>query len=202
MAYLDKTKTYYVGEPITYGSIYGYQKRRFPIYQTGQLASTSSPVGSVKEEKIIGVNGDTVGVMFYERNGWKKHGQQRFYHSIHALLEAVGGKLVDASVAAPLSPETGQAWSAPNFTTGSQPLEGPTLEQRVKALEDLISVQSHKLPDALTETLKPRVKKRKDTTKKAVAKGLALAAGISTTRRKVKASEPTTTVKRPRKTKA
>ncbi len=40
--------------------------------------------------------GEEVGRMYYERNGWRSHGQPRFYDSPEALILAFGGALARA----------------------------------------------------------------------------------------------------------
>ena len=100
---LNPETKYRLGDPVDYTSMYGYAKRRFPVYAMNDDGESS--VGSIKEEKIINENGDVEDVMFYERNGWKKSGQQRFYTSCEALVIACGGKFSERKVVAVEAPK-------------------------------------------------------------------------------------------------
>ena len=80
------------GEPVAYTSMYGYPKQRFPVAIVDGDGEPTK-IGWIKEEKIIGAGGKVVGLMYYERNGWRGHGQQRFYDSPEALIKEFGGTL-------------------------------------------------------------------------------------------------------------
>src|SRR5271165_6431605 len=88
----DKPLVILKGEPIEYTSMYGYWKQRFPVAIVDGDGEPTK-IGWIKEEKIIGAGGKVVGLMYYERNGWRGHGQQRFYDSPEALVTAFGGTL-------------------------------------------------------------------------------------------------------------
>ena len=46
----------------------------------------TSPIGFIKEEIVRGKDGAEVSCTYYERNGWRDHGQARFYDSPEALV--------------------------------------------------------------------------------------------------------------------
>ena len=96
---LNPEKTYRIGEPENYTSMYGYPKRRFTIYEVidGHVALGATCIGFVKEEKVIDEAGGVDHFMFYERNGWKTSGQQRFYTTVEALLRACGAEHIERS---------------------------------------------------------------------------------------------------------
>jgi len=91
MATLNENCKYRVGDVIEYGSIYGYQKNKFPVIDD----ASGSTVGHVKEELILGEDGEPVGRTYYTRDIYKKSGQKRFYSSPEALILACGGKLAN-----------------------------------------------------------------------------------------------------------
>jgi hypothetical protein len=57
---LESETVYTVGEPIPYDSIYGYDKRRFPILR----ADDGAVVGHAGEEIVKGVNGKRRAALF------------------------------------------------------------------------------------------------------------------------------------------
>ena len=67
-----------VGEPQQYGSIYGYQKFKFPVFKTEDPVSAA---GYVKEELILNGKGETVGKTYYTRSFSRPNGAKRFYDS-------------------------------------------------------------------------------------------------------------------------
>jgi hypothetical protein len=90
---------YHVGEVQPYQSIYGYPKRRRYVYRlkpgespegSGSWRNPGNCIGYVKEERIADENGNVVTTVFYEKNGWRKHGLVRFYASPEALLIGCG----------------------------------------------------------------------------------------------------------------
>jgi len=87
---LDSDKQYRVGDVKDYTSIYGYPKKMYPIIDV----ESDETVGHVKEEALVDADGERAVLMYYERNGWRKHGQLRFYTSIEACVKACGGTLV------------------------------------------------------------------------------------------------------------
>lgn len=87
-----------VGRPEEYTSIYGYQKNRLPVRVVNADGTDGETVGWIKEEVVPDENGNIRGRVYYERNGWKKQGQLRFYSSPAALLAAVGMELWDGTV--------------------------------------------------------------------------------------------------------
>ncbi len=91
---LNPEKVYRIGEPIDYTSMYHYPKRRFKIFVKTDGAQWDE-IGSVKEEKVIDEAGGVDHFMFYERNGWKACGQQRFYTTVEALLRACGAQTIE-----------------------------------------------------------------------------------------------------------
>ena len=82
------TGKFKIGEPITYGSIYGYQKRRFPVINDG-----GQVIGHAKEEIVLDGKGDEVSKSFYTRNLPRPHGAKRFYASPEDMVVAFGGKI-------------------------------------------------------------------------------------------------------------
>ena len=46
----------------------------------------TSPIGFIKEEIVRGKDGAEVSRTYYERNGWRDHGQARFYDKLEALV--------------------------------------------------------------------------------------------------------------------
>jgi hypothetical protein len=71
---------YSIGEPVQYGSIYHYQKWRFPVKdEAGQV------VGWCKQEKVVDENGEESGVTYYTRDLPKPYGAKRFYSSPQAI---------------------------------------------------------------------------------------------------------------------
>lgn len=88
---------YSIGEPVQYGSIYHYQKWRFPVKdEAGQV------VGWCKQEKVVDENGEESGVAYYTRDLPKPYGAKRFYSSPQALVIACGGT-IDRTAPNPLS---------------------------------------------------------------------------------------------------
>lgn len=85
---------YVIGEPIDYTSIYGYGKRRFPIFREGE----SSPAGHVKEELLLNGDGQEVGKAFCTRNLPRPNGAKRFYDSVESLVLAFGGEIARKKV--------------------------------------------------------------------------------------------------------
>ena len=86
-----------VGEPQQYGSIYGYQKFKFPVFKTEDPISAA---GYVKEELILNGKGETVGKTYYTRSFSRPNGAKRFYDSPELLVEAFGGT-IDRTVPKP-----------------------------------------------------------------------------------------------------
>lgn len=89
MTSLSSDKKYNIGDPVEYGSVYGYQKFKFPVIEE----TSGATVGYVKEEVILGEDGEPAGRTYYTRDICKQHGQKRFYTSPEALVLACGGKL-------------------------------------------------------------------------------------------------------------
>lgn len=88
-----KPQVYYQAAEVfsTYTSIYGYKKNRIEVTKhVGESDEEGIHAGSIKQEPVVGANGVVTGYVYYERNGWKKHGQLRFYATPDALLEAMG----------------------------------------------------------------------------------------------------------------
>ena len=81
---------YSVGEPVGYTSVYGYQKRKFPVFGEDQSAGA---IGYIKEEIILGDDGKEVAKTYYTRSSWRNHGQLRFFESPEALIIGYGGKI-------------------------------------------------------------------------------------------------------------
>ena len=48
--------------------------------------ATHALIGFIKEEIVRGKDGAEVSRTYYERNGWRDHGQARFYDSPEALM--------------------------------------------------------------------------------------------------------------------
>lgn len=77
--------------PEAYTSMYGYRKYRIWVDQVTETGSLmQSKIGWIKQEPLIGPNGDVVGSIYYERNGWRKSGHPRFFSTPEALMEAAG----------------------------------------------------------------------------------------------------------------
>ena len=89
--------TYKIGEPSDYSSIYGYQKRRFPVID----AASGNQVGYVKEEPVLNGDGTESTRMVYTRNISRPTNAKRFYASPEALVEAFGGKIYRTVVELP-----------------------------------------------------------------------------------------------------
>lgn len=84
---------YAVGDYEEYRSVYGYPKRYVMIHKVmpGEALSRSNIIGRVKEERVLGPDGNVVSVCFYTREDqWKRPGQARFFNSPEALLIACG----------------------------------------------------------------------------------------------------------------
>jgi hypothetical protein len=79
-------------KPVHYTSIYGYPKDRIPVFKQSD-AKQASPIGFIKEEIVRDGDGGEVSRTYYERNGWREHGQPRFFASPEALVLRFGGKL-------------------------------------------------------------------------------------------------------------
>ena len=79
-------------KPVHYTSMYGYPKDRIPVYRASDTEQTS-PIGFIKEEIVRGKDGAEVSRTYYERNGWRDHGQPRFFDSPEALILAFGGTI-------------------------------------------------------------------------------------------------------------
>jgi hypothetical protein len=94
---LDSTKKYRVGSAIAYTSMYGYPKNRFPVYEIGESGGEGQNVGEIKEERVIGADGQVATMCYYEKNRWRSHGKDRFYASCEALILAVGGTMYVAT---------------------------------------------------------------------------------------------------------
>jgi len=77
-----------VGQPVQYGSIYAYQKFKFPV-----LDESGARVGWAKQERIVDENGEESGVCYYTRDLPKPYGAKRFYSSPQALIIACGGQI-------------------------------------------------------------------------------------------------------------
>jgi len=79
---------YSVGQPVQYGSIYSYQKFKFPVRDEG-----GNIIGWAKQERVVDDNGEESGVCYYTRDLPKPHGAKRFYSSPQALIIACGGQI-------------------------------------------------------------------------------------------------------------
>jgi hypothetical protein len=100
-------------EPKEYVSMYGYSKRGFYVYLASDTEFDNA-IGFIKEERVIGVDGKTVGLAYYTRTGgWRNNGQERFFASPEALIIAFGGKLQPALVAKPRKKAVAKKAAAP-----------------------------------------------------------------------------------------
>ena len=78
-----------VGDAVVYGSIYGYQKNRFPVIRS----SDGATVGSVKEEIVLNGENQEVSRIYYSRSIIRPHGSKRFFDSVESLILAYGGTI-------------------------------------------------------------------------------------------------------------
>lgn len=87
----DTTK-HILGDWIAYRSMYGYPKRRRRILAVapGSPTSDGTNIGVLKEEKLIGDDGQPIGNIYYERGGLRKRGQPRFFGSLKAACVTFG----------------------------------------------------------------------------------------------------------------
>jgi hypothetical protein len=108
---------YSVGEPQEYGSIYGYQKLRFPIYN-----ENGTEVGHVKEELILDGEGKLVGKTYYTRSLSRPQGKHRFFDSPQSLVVAFGGEINRVKYVPPAqtSPEVADATHEENYAEAEE----------------------------------------------------------------------------------
>ena len=139
-----------IGEPETYGSIYGYQKRRFPV-----IDENGSTVGHAKEEIVLDGKGDEVSKSFYTRNLPRPHGAKRFYASPEAMVEAFGGK-IDRT-----APKSALSIKRAANKVAKLAAEQAEEEAKAKALSDKLAKRKLAKPEASNPALKTssRVKK-------------------------------------------
>ena len=95
MGSLQNDKFYAVGEPEQYGSIYGYSKYRYPVYEVDEKGEriNETVIGLIKEEIMKDEDGEPVAKAYYTRNLNRPHGLLRFYPTPRALIVAFGGKV-------------------------------------------------------------------------------------------------------------
>jgi hypothetical protein len=104
---LNSERTYKIGAPVDYGSIYGYKKKKYPVIGT----ESEQTIGFVKEEAVVGQNGKGVGLVYYTRDLYRKCGQLRFYESPQAVIVAFGGQIAKGKVTR-MKPATPRARAA------------------------------------------------------------------------------------------
>ena len=148
---LSPDQYYVIGEPINYTSIYGYPKRRFPVFRANENGEKQNEysIGEIKEEPMLDENGQLWGRCFYTKS-LRPSGKYRFYPSPEALIVACGGKVL-AKPAAEHPIQTGDAHPAAPDEDGpgvDSPNRASPIEERLSKLEAKI--------DALTP--KPRKK--------------------------------------------
>jgi len=157
---LSSDQYYVIGEPINYHSIYGYPKRRFPVYPAdadGNKTGTYS-VGEIKEEPMLDENDQLWGRCFYTKNLGRPTGKYRFYPSPEALIVACGGQVVSKPAAEhPIKGDVQEKAFDKLLTTNETAEDGPSAESPNKAspIEERLSRLEAKI-DELTP--KPRKK--------------------------------------------
>ena len=146
---LNSEKFYTIGEAENYTSIYGYAKRRFPVYECdeqGNKLPSAYGVATIKEEPLLDENGQLWGRCFYTKSGILGGGKYRFYPSCEALIAAAGGKVAQKPAADHPIQKDAIKSSDPALAGVNLPDMTPTLEERMAVLEEKINSLSAPRP--------------------------------------------------------
>lgn len=93
MTMLQEDHKYRVGKEATqYTSIYGYQKRRYPVFDVTD-PDNELFVGDIKQEIVKNTAGELCEPVYYTRDFERPNEGLRFFNSPEALILAFGGQI-------------------------------------------------------------------------------------------------------------